>query len=65
MIAVVSVCVAAIPLSKWARDPLEWNLEKLRTDDSPSRLLWPKMEKLGMGDVSAGYIGNNGVLLVD
>jgi predicted RND superfamily exporter protein len=65
IIAVVSVCGAAVPLSKWAKDPLEWNLDKMRTDDSPSGLLWPKMEKLGMGDVSAGYIGNNAVLLVD
>ena len=51
--------------SKWAKDPLEWNLEKLRDDESPSQKLWKTMEQLGMGDVGAGYIGNNGVLLVD
>jgi predicted RND superfamily exporter protein len=63
--AVVAMGAAAVPLYKWARDPLEWDLFKLRTDDTASSLLWPKMEKLGMGDVGAGFIGNNGVLLVD
>jgi predicted RND superfamily exporter protein len=63
--ALVAVGAASMPLYKWAKDPLEWDMEKLRSDDSPSQLLWPKMEKLGMGDVGAGYIGNNGVLLVD
>ena len=58
-------CAAALPLVKWAKDPLEWNMEKLRTEASPSQKLWKDMEQLGMGDVSAGYIGNNGVLLVD
>src|SRR6185503_17753867 len=54
-----------VPLVKWAKDPLEWNLDKLRSEESPSSKLWKTMELLGMGDVSAGYIGNNGVLLVD
>src|SRR5262249_15646405 len=38
---------------------------KLRSDDTPSSRHWKTMEALGMGDVSAGFIGNNGVLLVD
>jgi predicted RND superfamily exporter protein len=63
--AIVAMCAATVPLVKWAKDPLEWNLEKLRDDDTPSSKLWKTMEQLGMGDVSAGYIGNNGVLLVD
>ena len=63
--AVVAVAAAAAPLYKWASDPLEWNLEKMRDDDSPSQRLWPKMEALGLGDVGAGPIGNNGVMLVD
>jgi predicted RND superfamily exporter protein len=63
--AVVAVCAATVPLVKWAKDPLEWNFEKLRSDDTPSSKLWKTMEQLGMGDVGAGYIGNNGVLLVD
>lgn len=65
MTAFVAVCAATVPLVKWAKDPLEWNFEKLRSDDSPSHKLWQTMEQLGMGDVGAGYIGNNGVLLVD
>lgn len=63
--AIVAVCAASVPLVKWAKDPLEWNFEKLRSDDTPSSKLWKTMEQLGMGDVGAGYIGNNGVLLVD
>ncbi|HEX8952204.1 MAG TPA: MMPL family transporter [Polyangia bacterium] len=63
--AIVAVCAATVPLVKWAKDPLEWDLEKLRDDDTPSSKLWKTMEQLGMGDVGAGYIGNNGVLLVD
>jgi predicted RND superfamily exporter protein len=63
--AAVAVAAATMPLYKWAKDPLEWNMEKLRSDASPSSKLWKTMEQLGMGDVSAGYIGNNGVLLVD
>ncbi|HWE29773.1 MAG TPA: MMPL family transporter, partial [Polyangia bacterium] len=65
MTAFVAVCAATVPLIKWAKDPLEWNFEKLRSDDTPSSKLWKTMEQLGMGDVGAGYIGNNGVLLVD
>ena len=39
---------------------------KLRTDETPSqRCCGRRWRTLGMGDVSAGYIGNNGVLLVD
>jgi predicted exporter len=59
------VAAALVPLSRVARDPLEWNLDRLRSDASPSQRLWPTMEALGLGDVSAGHIGNKGVLLVD
>jgi hypothetical protein len=65
MTALVAVAAAVMPTVKWAKDPLEWNMEKMRSDDSPSSKLWKTMEQLGMGDVGAGYIGNNGVLLVD
>ena len=65
MTAFVAVCAATVPLVKWAKDPLEWNMEKLRFDDSPSQKHWKNMEQLGMGDVGAGFIGNNGILLVD
>jgi uncharacterized protein len=65
LVALVLVAAAAAPLVRMLRDPLEWNFDKLRTDDTPSQRLWYKMEALGLGDVSAGYIGNKGVLLVD
>ena len=64
-VTAVLVAIAIVPLSRWARDPLEWNFDHLRTDDTPSQRLWYKMEAVGLGDVSAGYIGNKGVLLVD
>src|SRR5439155_9226869 len=63
--AVVLLAAASAPLYRYVLDPLEWNFENLRTDETPSQRLWDKMEALGMGDVGAGYIGNNGVLLVD
>ncbi|HEY2744662.1 MAG TPA: MMPL family transporter [Polyangia bacterium] len=65
MTALVAVAAASFPLVKWAKDPLEWNMERLRSDESRSHKFWKTMEQLGMGDMSAGYIGNNGVLLVD
>lgn len=64
-LAVIGIGVALSPLYRYARDPLEWNFEKLRDSETPSQRLWPKMEALGMGDLGAGFIGNNGVLLVD
>jgi predicted RND superfamily exporter protein len=63
--ALVALGAAFGPLRRYAKDPLEWDFEKLRTEEVPSQRLWPKMEALGMGDLGAGYIGNNGVLLVD
>ncbi len=63
--SLLAIAAAAKPLYHYVRDPLEWDFSNLRTDETPSQRLWEKMEKLGMGDVGAGYIGNNGVLLVD
>src|SRR5207302_1512314 len=65
LVTLVGLGVAAAPLLRYARDPLEWNFDRLRTDETPSQRLWYKMEALGLGDVSAGYIGNKGVMLVD
>ena len=61
------LCLGAAigPLVSYVKDPLEWDFLKLRTAATPSDRLWGRMELLGMGDVGAGYIGNNGVLLVD
>jgi predicted RND superfamily exporter protein len=65
LITLVGIGVAGGPLLKYVKDPLEWNFNNLRTDETPSQRLWTRMESLGLGDMSAGYIGNNGVLLVD
>jgi predicted RND superfamily exporter protein len=62
---VVLVGAAAGGVRRYVHDPLEWDFNNLRTDETPSQRLWNRMELLGMGDVGAGYIGNNGVLLVD
>ena len=65
LVTLAGLAVAAGPLVRYARDPLEWNFDRLRTDETPSQRLWYKMEALGLGDVGAGFIGNKGVLLVD
>jgi predicted RND superfamily exporter protein len=65
LICLVALAGAVLPLYHYLKDPLEWDFENLRTDATPSQRLWPRMEALGMGDLGAGYIGNNGVLLVD
>lgn len=63
---VVCVSVACVrPLVRYLKDPLEWNMDNLRTEDTPSQKLWPRKEALGIADIGAGYVGNNGVFLVD
>jgi uncharacterized protein len=63
--ALVLLAALASPLRQFAADPIEWNFENIRTEETPSQRLWPHMRALGMGEVAAGYVGNNGVLLVD
>jgi predicted RND superfamily exporter protein len=63
--SLVLLAVAAAPLARYAKDPIEWNFDNLRSDDTQSARLWPIMEQLGMGDVGAGYVGNDGVMLAD
>jgi predicted RND superfamily exporter protein len=55
------------PVQQYLKDPLEWNFGNLRTESkaTPSQRLWSRMEKLGMGNVGAGRVGNDGVFLVD
>ena len=57
--------VAALGAVRFALDPIEWDLSRLRSDERESSKLWTTMEKLGMGAVGAGYIANTAVLLVD
>jgi uncharacterized protein len=67
-IGVAVVCVMLVkPAREYLHDPLEWNFSHLRTDAgaSPSQRLWRRMEMLGMGDVGAGRVGNDGVFLVE
>ena len=63
--AIALLAVATPPLLRYVHDPIEWNFDNLRSDDTPSQRLWPVMEQLGMGDVGAGYVGNDGVMLAD
>lgn len=62
---IVLLAIAAGPLARYVKDPIEWNFDNLRSDDTQSARLWPIMEQLGMGDVGAGYVGNDGVMLAD
>jgi uncharacterized protein len=64
-VSVILLALAFMPGWRFLSDPLEWDFNNLRTDAAPSQNNWGRMEQLGMGDVGAGYIGNNGVLLVD
>ena len=63
--SIILILLAVRPISQYLSDPLEWDFNNLRTDETPSQRLWDHMSALGMGDLGAGYIGNNGVLLVD
>jgi predicted RND superfamily exporter protein len=56
---------AALPLARWLRDPMEWNFGNLRSAETRAQKNWVKMYGLGMGNVGAGHIGTDGVLLVD
>ncbi len=63
-VALALAAIAVIPLTSLARDPIEWNLEKLR-EQTASRGTWAKAEALGMNDPDSGYVGSHGALLVD
>jgi hypothetical protein len=65
LVSVICLGAAATPLLRYLKDPIEWNFNNLRSESTSSNNLWPRMEALGMGDVGAGYVGNNGVLIVD
>jgi predicted RND superfamily exporter protein len=70
LLTLIGLGLAAKPLIKYVDDPLEWDFNNLRSDDIPgkqtaSQRLWSRMEWIGLGDMSAGYIANYGILLVD
>ncbi|HNN92850.1 MAG TPA: MMPL family transporter [Pseudomonadota bacterium] len=65
-LAVASLLVLSVrPLQRYLQDPLEWNFNNLRTEETPSQNMWGRMEMLGMAQVGAGYVGNDAVFLVD
>src|SRR5262249_3336741 len=62
----VVVCAVLVkPAREYLKDPTAWNFSNLRSEEVPSQKLWRRMELLGMGDVGAGRVGNDGVFLVD
>jgi len=60
--SLVALAPAAL---RFVRDPLEYDFSKLRTQDKNVERRWRLMYDLGLGNVGAGYIGRDGVLLVD
>ncbi len=63
--AVILAMILALPAWRYLNDPLEYNFDKLRTDDKNAARLWSIMYDLGMGNVGAGHIARDGVILVD
>lgn len=57
--------VALLPMARYVRDPIEWDLRNLRSIQTEPERLWGRMDGMGMGQVGAGYIASTGVLLVD
>jgi predicted RND superfamily exporter protein len=64
-VSLLGVAAAVRPLRTYLADPIEWNTGKLRSAETGSQQRWGKMYQLGMGGVDAGYIGRDGVVLVD
>ncbi|GAC1342691.1 MAG: hypothetical protein NVSMB23_15660 [Myxococcales bacterium] len=62
-LALIALC--ALPVAHYLHDPLEWNFQNLRSEETRSQQNWSTMYRLGMGDVGAGQIATDGVLLVD
>jgi hypothetical protein len=65
LLLLASLVICTKPLWSFAKDPLEWDLNNLRTDNTASQDLWTRKEALGINEVGAGYVGNNAVFLVD
>lgn len=65
LVVVMLAALSVRPLHRYLQDPLEWNFNNLRTEETPSQNMWGRMEMLGMAQVGAGYVGNDGVFLVD
>lgn len=61
--ALTGACAVALP--RYLRDPLEWDFNRLRTHQTEAERLWARMYALGLGNVGAGPIATDAVLLVD
>ncbi len=63
--SLVLLGIALVPMARYVRDPIEWDLRNLRSIQTEPERLWGRMDGMGMGQVGAGYIASTGVLLVD
>jgi predicted RND superfamily exporter protein len=63
--ALALAALALIPVRRLERDPIEWNLRALRTEQNTSRELWNTIDLLGMKDPDAGYAGSHAALLAE
>lgn len=54
-----------VPAYLYAQDPLEYDWSKLRNQNPDGDRRWGIMYDLGMGNVGAGHIARDGVILVD
>ena len=64
-LVIVSLVGVLGPALRFAREPLEYDFAKLRTQDKNVERRWRLMYDLGMGNLGAGYIGRDGVMLVE
>jgi predicted RND superfamily exporter protein len=64
-LALVLGAAAVVPARRYVRDPIEYNFDNLRTDNPATARRWDLMYKLGLGNLGAGYIARDGVILVD
>ena len=65
LIALALLGLSVMPMIRYVRDPIEWDLRNLRSLQTEPEKLWGRMDAMGMGQVGAGYIASTGVLLVD
>lgn len=65
LLCLVAVVALSRPALRWAREPLDYSPSALRTDNPEVNRLWGIMYDLGMGNVGAGHIARDGVILVD
>lgn len=65
VLCMISVAALSRPALRWAREPLDYSPSALRTDNPEVNRLWGVMYDLGMGNLGAGHIARDGVILVD